>query len=67
MIALMTGLGVGVSFWLVVVPFVLLLARKGKDPSQAKLHELWEERNRLYEVQIDRLSEIRDALYHLSK
>ena len=67
MTALLTGLGIGIAFWLVTIPVVILLARRPNEKTNNRSIELMEQRNELDRELIrtltERLEEIRDALY----
>lgn len=69
--AFMTGLGIGAAFWIIVIPTLVLLARNRPLPESLESIKLMKERNDLdreaIDAQHDRLGEIRDAIYHLSK
>ena len=67
MTALLTGLGIGIAFWLVTIPVVILLVRRPNEKTNNRSIELMEQRNELDRELIgtltERLEEIRDALY----
>jgi hypothetical protein len=60
MTAVLTGLGIGLAFWIVTIPTVMLLVKRGttNDELNKKSLELLEERN-----QTDK--ELVAALYHI--
>lgn len=67
MTALLTGLGIGIAFWLVTIPVVILLARRPNDKTNNRSIELMEQRNELerelIRILTERLEEIRVSLY----
>jgi len=69
--ALLTGLGIGIAFWTVVIPTTILLVRYPNERVSNDSLKLMEERNEQdkahSDMMCDRLVEIRDALYHLNK
>lgn len=65
---ILIGLGIGISFWIVVIPSVLLIVQsKNKDETNKRSIELMEDRNQIDREKVAVLDQIRDALYRLSK
>ena len=66
MTALLTGLGIGIAFWLVTIPVVILLARRPNEKTNNRSIELMEQRNELDRELIrtltERLVEIREVI-----
>lgn len=71
MTALLTGLGIGLAFWIVTIPSVILVARRTNEKDGKETIKLMKERNDIDKEKLntinERLVEIRDALYHLTK
>ena len=65
MTALLTGLGIGLAFWIVVIPTLLIVVRNNGDKNREDRErqiELMEERNRLDEEKVKTLWSICEAL-----